>query len=82
MEPIDERTTSATLLLSLDPKIKLIPQRMLEAGLRRSMCLLFWQLRRSAVRLGRGEGAHAAAVAADPRFYDGLEHLRLDPDER
>jgi hypothetical protein len=70
LEPLSQTSTRATLILSVDPKLRMVPQSLIETVLRRTICVIFWQLRRTAERIGRAEGPHAAAVEADPAFYD------------
>ena len=35
----------------------------------RTLCIIFWQLARTARRIGHRSGPHYAAVEADPSFY-------------
>ena len=50
-------------------KLKIVPQSFVQSILKRTLCLLFWHLKRTARKIGQGEGAHAAAVVADRAFY-------------
>ena len=70
LEPIDERTTRISLMLSIDPKAKAVPMSFIEGILRRSICMLYLLLKRAAKRVAAGDGVHAAAVSAD-RTYHG-----------
>ena len=77
LEPLGETTTRACLIFNVDPRLRVVPQSFVQNILKRSLCLLFWQLRRTARRIRQGEGAHAAAVAADWSFYGEWLHSRL-----
>lgn len=69
LEPISATTTKASLIFNVDAKLKIVPQSFVQSILKRTLCLLFWHLKRTARKIGQGEGAHAAAVVADRAFY-------------
>ena len=69
LEPVSPTTTRACLIMEVDPKLRVVPQAMVEGVLRRTLCIIFWQLARTARRIGHRSGPHYAAVEADPSFY-------------
>ena len=77
LEPLSETSTRASLMLSIDPKMRVLPMAFVEGILRRTVCMLFWLCRRAALKAGTGEGPHAAAIRADPAFYQDFLAPRI-----
>ena len=77
LEPLSPTSTRASMILCIDPKLRIIPMSWVESILRRTICMIFFLLKRAALKIAAGEGRHYAAVKADPAFYEGFLGPRL-----
>ena len=77
LEPLSETRTRACMILCLDPQLRLLPTAWVEGVLRRTICMIFWLLKRAALKIGEREGRHYDAIRADPDFYEGYLAPRL-----
>ena len=57
------------MILQIDPAVPVVPIGLIEGLLRRTICMLFFLLRRAAEKIASGHGAHAQAVRADATYH-------------